>query len=236
MPARVDRTYLRDLGFSDSTILTIRTGLYFLGLVDDQDEPTERLRSMVSVEDGSANRALKQMIEEVYQPALAGLNLETSTIGLLQERFARWGADNNVGHKCVSFFLALAKDAGIPLSPYLLKRSRIGATQRANLPSATIPVRRRRSAAPTARSASAGYGATATNPLTTKLPDFDPQWPKEVRDQWFEHAQALQTMLAVMGKMPSFNPDWPADVQSRWFECMRDLIAKTSPSASRIRT
>jgi len=176
------------------------------------------------------------MIEEVYQPALAGLNLETSTIGLLQERFARWGADNNVGHKCVSFFLALAKDAGIPLSPYLLKRSRIGAAQRVGLASATIPVRRRRSAPPSARSASAERSSMVTNPLTTKLPDFDPQWPKEVRDEWFEHAQALQTVLSVMEKMPSFNADWPADVQCRWFECMRDLIARTSPDASKSRT
>jgi hypothetical protein len=226
LPGRVDQSYLRDLGFSDSSILTIRTALYFLNLVDDRHEPTERLRRLAVAEGDGHELALREMIEEAYQPVLAGLNLETATQGLLQERFAKCGATNNVGHKCLSFFLALAKDARIPLSPYLLNKSRIGANQKV-APAVSTP-RRRRSAPATSRNLSAKYGnATVIAPLATKLPDFDPGWPKEVRDEWFEHLQALQTMIAVMEKLPSFNPEWPDDLQTKWFDCMRELVAKS---------
>ena len=230
LPGRVDGTYLRDLGFSDSTILTIKTGLYALDLVDDDHVPTERLRKLAEAQGDSQNVVLREMVEEAYQWVLGELNLETATTGLLKEKFAKYGADNNVGHKCVSFFLALAKDAGISLSPYLLNRSRIGATQKYVASPAVNPTRRRKPASSASRSVSARYESTpAPAPLITKLPDFNPDWPKEVRDEWFDHVQALQTMMAVMDKLPPFNAEWPVDLQNKWFECMRDLIVKASP-------
>ncbi len=230
LPARVDQSYLRDLDFSDSSILTIRTALYFLGLVDDLNEPTERLRKLAAAEDDGQQVVLREMIEEAYQPVLADLDLETATQGLLQERFAKCGATNNVGHKCLSFFLALAKDAGIPLSPNLLNKSRIGASQKkASLaPTATAP-RRRRAGTSASRSPSARYTiGPAVAPFATKVPDFDPDWPKEVRDEWFEHLQSLQTIMAVMEKLPAFNPGWPDDLQTKWFDCMKQFVARSS--------
>ena len=229
LPSRVDRSYLRDLGFSDSAILTIKTALYFLGLVDDQHEPTLRLQKLAQAEGDDYRTLLSGMIEEAYQPVLAGLNLDTATPGLLLERFAKYGADHNVGSKCVSFFLALAKDAGISLSPYLLNKSRVGARQRVGVTPSSSPARRRRSLSSASRNSSARYeNSLAVSPLATKLPDFDPEWPKEVRDEWFEHLRALQTMLAVVQKLPAFSAEWPADVQTKWFDCMRELLARSS--------
>jgi len=236
LPGRVDRSYLRDLGFSDSAILTIKTALYFLGLVDDQHEPTERLQKLAQAEGDASKTLLRGMIEEAYHPILAGLNLETATPDLLQQRFAKYGADNNVGSKCVSFFLALAKDAGISLSPYLLNKSRLGARQRVSMTPTPSPPRRRRSSSSASGNFSARYDNGLTiSPLTTKLPDFDPGWPKEVRDEWFEHVRALQTILAVMQKFPAFDTGWAADVQVKWFDCMRELLAMSPQESVRNR-
>lgn len=227
--SRIDRSYLTDLGFSESSSLTIKAALRFLDLVDPQHEPTERLRRLVEAKEEGRQALLREMIEEAYRPLLAGLDLQTATMGLLQERFKKYGADNNVGHKCVSFFLALAKDAGIPLSPNLLHRSRIGATQKPSVPSVTIPVRRRKPAPSTSRTQTARQdNIAAASPLASKLPDFDPNWSKEVRDQWFEHLQALQTIMAIMEKFPSFNAEWSDELQAKWFDSVKELISRSS--------
>lgn len=229
IPSRIDRSYLSDLGFSDSSTLTIKAALRFLGLVDPQHEPTESLRKLAEAVGESQQAVLRKLIEESYSPVLAGLDLQTATMGLLQERFEKYGADNNVGHKCVSFFLALAKDAGIPLSPNLLNKSRIGATPMPSVQPATIPARRRKPATSTARAQPPRQATfAAASPLAAKLPDFDPNWPKEVRDQWFEHFQALQTVMAIMEKFPCFNADWPEELQSKWFDSVKALIVRSS--------
>jgi hypothetical protein len=232
IPSRIDRSYISDLGFSESSSLTIKAALRFLDLVDTEHEPTERLRKLAEAKEEDRKARLREMIEEAYRPVLVGLDLQTATMGLLQERFDDYGADRNVGHKCVSFFLALAKDAGIPLSPNLLNKSRIGALQKPSVPSVNVPVRRRRPVPSTSRTQPTGQGnISAYSPLASKLPDFDPSWPKDVRDQWLEHFQSLQTVMAIMEKFPSFNAQWPEELQAKWFDSMKELIARSSTSA-----
>lgn len=193
LPSRLDRSYFDELKFSGSTALTARGTLLFLGLIHPSNEHTEELRRLVQSE-GEARRALlREIIRRGYQPVLEGLDLEHATSGQLQERFREVGADGDIGRKCLSFLLALAKDAEMPLSPNLLGKSRVGAPRR--LGTRPRPPRGGREAAAPRRDA--GKEAWWGRLLLEKFPAFDPGWPPELKARWFED---FQEMMRILGE------------------------------------
>ena len=229
-PLRLDRSHLMDLGFSQSTALTIKAALSFLDLIDaNNSEPTDRLLRLLKAEGEDYRGLLRETIKTAYQPVFGDLDLEYATLGQVQECFRRFGAENNVGHKCLSFFLGLAKDAGIALSPNLLTRSRLGAVQKV-VPT-VLPARNRRGAsspAPSSRRQSNKTRAAGSDYFASKLPDFDPSWPKEVRDEWFER---FQTLVVLLDKFPPFNSEWPDELKVKWFDFMKGFLG-SSPVGS----
>jgi len=220
-PTQLDGSYFRELGLSDSTGVTVKAALWFLGLVEGDNMPTENLLELAKAEGDDRKRLIRQIVDEAYEPIVGGVDLEHATMGHLLDSFKRAGAEGNVGHKCVTFFLALAKDAGMTLSASLLTKSRVGAAQRheggraggsrgiVGVPRSRLPRR------------SAGVGPSH---LASKLPSFDPNWPKEVRDEWLAHHRTLQTTMALMEKFPSLNADWSDEVKAKWFDCWKEIL------------
>lgn len=224
VPLQLDRSYLKDFGVSESTALTVRATLSFLDLIGPENEPTDKLLNLVKTEGENRRLLLKEIAEAAYKPVFGGLDLEHATLGQVKECFRQFGADNNVGNKCLSFFLALAKDSGIGLSPNLLSRSRVGTSQKAS-PQA-LPPRKRRAPSPSSpRHQLDRAGLLGSNYLAAKLPDFDPNWPKDVREEWFDR---LQTMMFLMDKFPSFNAEWSDDLKAKWFDSMKEFLGKNS--------
>ena len=220
-PTRLDGSYFRDLGLSDSTGVTVKAALWFLGLVEGDGIPMDKLTELANAEGDARVGVIRGIIEEAYEPIVGGVDLEHATMGQVQDCFRRFGAEGNVGHKCVTFFLALAKDAGMTLSANLLTKSRVGAPQRHE--SGAVGGSRGASSAPRGRSArrSAGVGPTH---LASKLPVFDPSWPKEVRDEWWAHHRNLQTTMALMEKFPGLNAEWSDEVKAKWFDCWQEIL------------
>ena len=210
-PSRLDRTYFADLGFSPSTAVTIRGTLSFFGLIDPEDKPTEKLLSLAKV-GGEGHKAwLKEVVLQAYQPVLKGLDLERATLGELQVCFRRYGAEGNVGQKCLAFFLALAKDAGIGLSPNLLSRSRVGAAPETK-PSIMISQRRRVSSLPRKQSI---QRADWNSLIESKFPNFDPNWGEEVRKEWYDR---FQTLMILITKFPPFKEEWSEELKMKWLD------------------
>lgn len=219
-PLRLDRSHLVDLGFSQSTALTVKASLSFLELIDsNSSEPTDRLVALLKAEGEDYRTLLREMVKTAYQPVLGNLDLERATLGQVQECFRRFGAEGNVGHKCLSFFLALAKDAGITLSPNLLTKSRLGAVQKV-VPAVLSPRTNRASSSLPKRQSSKTRGSGSSY-FASKLPDFDPGWPKEVREEWFNR---FQTLVILIDKFPPFNAEWPDEVKVRWFDFMKGFM------------
>ncbi len=226
-PSHLDRSHLMYLGFSQSTALTVKSALTFLGLIDPHTlEPTVRLRGLLEAKGEDYKTRLKEMIEAAYQPVLSDLDLQQTTLGKIEERFRRYGAEKNVGSKCLSFFLAVAKDAGITLSPNLVTRSRLGAAQSIAHPVLATP-RNRRGPSPS-KHHSANVGRAGSHHFASKLPDFDPGWPKEVRDEWFAR---FQTLVILIDKFPQFNAEWPDELKLKWFDHMKGFM-ESSPTNS----
>lgn len=220
-PTQLDSSYFRDLGLSDSTGVTVKAALWFLGLIEGDGIPTEKLTELAESEGEARKAIVRELVDEAYAHIVGDIDLEHATMGHLQECFRRVGAEGNVGHKCVTFFLALAKDAGMALSPNLLTKSRVGAPQRRDRGG---PVGGR--AGSSGQKSRTGRKSSAAGPgqLSSKLPAFDPGWAKDVREEWLAHHRALQTTMALMEKFPSLNPDWSDEVKCKWFDSWNELL------------
>lgn len=222
-PTRMDPSYYRELGLSDSTGVTVKAALSFLGLVDEDVIPRQQLLDLVSAQGDERRRLTRQIVEESYAPIVGGIELERATMGHLLKAFADAGARGNVGQKCVTFFLALAKDAGLTLSPGLATRSRVGLPHGREI--GPVGGSRGASAAPRGRSPRRG-GPAAAGHLAAKLPAFDPGWSKEVREQWLAHHLALQATASWMDKFPALKDDWSDEFKVKWLESWKEILNK----------
>lgn len=224
-PTRMDSSYYRELGLSDSTGVTVKAALSFLGLVDGDTIPTERLVELAAAAGDDRRRLIRQVVEESYDPIVGGIDLEHATMGHLLAAFAEAGAKGNVGQKCVTFFLALAKDAGMGLSPGLLTRSRVGMPRRRE----ATPPGGTRGASQTTRTRSPRRTAAAAGHLAAKLPAFDPGWPADVREQWLAHHLALQATAAWMDRFPSLKDEWSDEFKGKWMDSWKEVLSRNLP-------
>jgi hypothetical protein len=220
-PTQLDGSYFRELGLSDSTGVTVKQALWFLGLIEGEGMPTGNLLELAGSEGDDRKHLIGQILDQAYGPIVGEVDLEHATMGHLLDSFKRAGAEGNVGHKCVTFFLALAKDAGMTLSSSLLTKSRVGASQRRDI--GDLGGSRAVSSVQRSRSPRKSVGSGPSH-LASKLPAFDPGWPKEVRDEWLAHHRTLQITMALMEKFPSLNAEWSDEVKAKWFDCWKEIL------------
>ena len=193
IPSRIDRSYWGDR-YSGSTGTQLMTALRFLGLIDGNGIPTTRLRQLVSAKGAQRSDILKQIAytsfdflsERILDPQVA-------TYSQLEEAFYNtYQVTGDVARKCIKFFVSLESDAGVPLSTFIMKKSR---TIRAD------SIRKR-----TAKKTSSGTNRNSATPLAAdpipaqiawyemvlaKFPTFDPTWSDDIKLKWFEAFDAL---------------------------------------------
>jgi Family of unknown function (DUF5343) len=120
VPSRVDRSVLTR--FSGVVGTQLMHALRFLGLIEDDGRPTERLKGLVKAH-GTANwsEKLLELLRHEYAPMFA-IDLETATPSHFSEAFRKaFPAADAVVQKCVTFFLYAANDAGVKISSRVLK-------------------------------------------------------------------------------------------------------------------
>jgi hypothetical protein len=124
LPSRIDRSVLGSYAGSVQTMLI--TTLRYFDLIDEHGAPKETLQQLVKAEGAERQRALQQMIRKGYPFLFSsdGFDLGRATPAQIRERFEQAGASGETGAKSISFFAAMAKDAGITLTPTLKTRER----------------------------------------------------------------------------------------------------------------
>ena len=174
VPSRIDRSYW-GTKFSGSTGIQLVTALRFLSLVDESNAPTETLVQLVQADRERKRSQLRAILEQAYNPILKGLDLSRATPSELGERFAQAGATGDVGRKCLSFFVASAAEAGLPLSSFILERAkpRLAARARRRAP-------RRREPSPS----SPGRLHPALSGLLHELPYPASGWDREGKERF----------------------------------------------------
>ncbi len=181
MPARIDRSVMKTLSGANQSWLM--GALRYLKLISDDGIPTDRLRQLANSEGADRQKRLQEVARSAYAFLFRdGFHLQTVTPRQLDEAFGNAGPRGDTIRRCVTFFVALAKDAGLPLSPHIQKATRA---------SRATPRRRRINGTP-AQGTDIQEQPTKTDaakPLTEllldKFPAFDPAWPDEVKTKWF---------------------------------------------------
>jgi len=201
IPARIDRSYWGDR-YSGSTGTQLMTALRFLSLIDSNGMPTTRLRQLVSAKGAQRSEILKQIAYTSFDFLSARiLDPQVATYAQLEEAFYNtYQVTGDVARKCIKFFVSLESDAGVPLSTFIMKKSK---TIRAD------SVRKRAT-----KKMGAGTNRNAAIPLAAdpipaqiawyemvlaKFPTFDPTWSEDVKLKWFEAFDALLKRGLVSG-------------------------------------
>ena len=205
LPDEVDRSYYGGLKLSGTSMKALRTSLRYLGLVDEKNRTTKKLRHLIRAIRGEGDEekgsVLAEVLKDAYPPLFSeDFNLRSATLGKLSKYFEDLGARGQMQEKCISFFLSLASEAQIDLSPHLSGRSRLGIGRK----SAVLKARQRRreARAKTTQagaklgepSSAAGISLPELHPaivgLLKELPAVDARWAKEQKDKWIRAFEA----------------------------------------------
>src|SRR4030043_2252537 len=125
VPSPIDRSYWGDT-LSGSTGTQLMAALRFLGLIDANGKPTEQLKPLVLARGEPRAQLLRSVTSQAYSFVLkSSIDIENATYSQLEEVFHNaFQITDDVSRKCVKFFIALSGDAGMPISPFITKRTR----------------------------------------------------------------------------------------------------------------
>ncbi len=217
VPARIDRSYWGET-LSGGTGTQLMAALRFLGLVDSAGKPSNRLRLLSSAKGEQYADLLREMASESYSFVFqSSLDLQNATYSQLEEAFhGAFQLTPDVCRKCIKFFISVAAEARMTLSPFMTKRLR----SRYNI-TETRPVVKRKGAG-TKRNLEIPLDSEKIptemswgKMLLVKFPNFDPSWSDEVKLGWLEAFDGL--------KFPVFDPMWSDEVKLKWFSAFDKL-------------
>lgn len=202
LPDRIDDSYLQYLRINQAMRSTVYTTLRFLQLVDEEDRPNDALAALVGSKGEEHRERLREIVNRSYKPILQNIRLKSATPDQLRDKFRERGANGDVVRKCFSFFVAIADDAGLDLSPH-------------------IPRRRRQ---PKGRMLKKSTPATVETPKVDQAANRDdPAWPDAV-------AKAVSSSLAlILAKFPDYDVSWDDATAIRWRESVSHILATLKP-------
>lgn len=118
IPSRIDRSVLsHKSGTVQSQLLLC---FHYLDLLTVSGRPTEKLHGLVNSEGAARKRLQREILTGAYTFLFqSGFDLRTATTHQMEELFQQTGASGETVRRCISFFMAAARFAGIPFSSYL---------------------------------------------------------------------------------------------------------------------
>ena len=118
LPSRVDRSVMASKSGSVQSRLLL--ALSYLGLIGANGRPTPDFRRLAEAEGDSRTAVLREIVTSSYAFIFtAGINLADASSSQIEELFEKTGASGGTLRRAVSFFLSLAREAGVPVSPYI---------------------------------------------------------------------------------------------------------------------
>lgn len=141
LPDVIDRSLglLRKRSGSEQAALI--AALKWFKLIDNDGARTEQLDSYLAADEATAKAMLKMMIEQSYSAVTDGtFNLRSATTQQMTDKFREYEISGSTLSKCITFFLAAARDAGIQVSPHVKAPTASPAAKRKAKPSIAPPV------------------------------------------------------------------------------------------------
>jgi hypothetical protein len=120
IPKKIDRTIWRTQAYVVQTQIIM--ALRFLGLLDNEDNPTPKLHQLVENKD-DRKRVLHTILEDAYR-RLVDLDLTKTTPKMLDDEMDKYSVSGDTKKKAVRFFLQAAKYVEMPMHPLLQSQVR----------------------------------------------------------------------------------------------------------------
>jgi len=120
VPKKIDRTIWRSQsGMVQSQIVM---ALRFFDLVDDEDRPTDLLHELVAKKENRGEQFVRLL--NFSYTALLDHDLTKMTPKMVEDEMERYNVTGETKRKAVTFFLRMAKFAGMPMHPLLSSQVR----------------------------------------------------------------------------------------------------------------
>lgn len=119
VPTRIDKSLMPKASGSQSA--GILAALRYLGLIDEVGKPVEQFKSIVLAADEDRKDLMVPILQKSYSFIFDDpeFDLKNATSGEMTEKFRGLEISGSTLTKTISFFLAAAKDYGIPVSGHI---------------------------------------------------------------------------------------------------------------------
>ncbi|MGN6087508.1 DUF5343 domain-containing protein [Trinickia sp.] len=119
VPTRIDKTLMPKASGSQQS--GTMAALRYLGLIDDTGKPKEHFKPLVLADDDARKPTLQQIFQDAYAFLFEDpeFDLRHASAGQMTEKFRSLGISGSTLTKTIAFFLAAAKEYGIPVSPHI---------------------------------------------------------------------------------------------------------------------
>lgn len=212
IPDRVDGSVF-DASFSGTSRKQITSALKSLDLIDDELRPTARLATLVQSRGEERKTAWLELLQESYAPVFM-LDLQTATTNQLREELRKIVRTESMLIKCESFFKHAAVEAGLKLSPHIMRRKQGPRRKRAesrvpkpDMESAQVatdaPVALPPTPVATPQSPSSG--------VWQLFPQFDPNWSEQERQNWLAAVAGVTNALEGRGADATMTDETSSD-------------------------
>jgi hypothetical protein len=105
---------------SGSVQSAVTSSLEFLALTDSKGIPSKELHQLVESEEKDRPAILRSVLINSYPFLFSGpLDLKRATTKQVEEAFRAQGVSGSTIVKCIAFFLAASKEAGVQVSPHV---------------------------------------------------------------------------------------------------------------------
>jgi hypothetical protein len=121
LPSHIDKDAMRSMSGANQSWL--KAAMRYLNLIDSASAPTETLKLIVAADAARRKELLHGLFVVAYADLLSKVDLQNTTPTKLRAALVDMGGQGETVEKNAAFLIAMAKDAGISLSPYLLKRA-----------------------------------------------------------------------------------------------------------------
>lgn len=165
LPEKVDSDFIRLAGVPEAVIYRVSSALKFLGLVTDDDKPTDTLRALAAAPDEQYREILAGAVRKAYEVDFARIDPAQDSQKQIIDAFRPYQPRSQT-HRMVMLFLGLCREAGIEVKDAPRERqmsatiTRTGGPVRASAGKPGKPASPKRGQPPPSNGASIGVQPT----------------------------------------------------------------------------
>ncbi|MBI2855253.1 MAG: DUF5343 domain-containing protein [Chloroflexi bacterium] len=112
MPPRITRELLKGVGISENIVPRVSSTLRFLGLTNENDEPTEIFRGLAGSTEDEYRQLLEKTVHRAYAEEFQSVDPRVDPQERIMNAFQRYIPRSQHGRQ-VTLFLGLCREAGI---------------------------------------------------------------------------------------------------------------------------